>query len=165
VNDRQEEQPSKNMLTCIPQSLCGWDFRVLGASAGSAALTLNFFTEQGIISLGPNEFIVRKHGPASGHWTLERGGRTVADGRKPSAMFRSFELTGEGFHLTVRANSALTRRYDIISGGQTIGTIRPAHAFTRRAFVECPSEIPEFAQLFSFWLAAITWRRAANASS
>ena len=76
------------MLTCIPQSLCTQNFRVLGASTGSAALTFNFFTEQGSISLGQTEFTVGKHG----HWTFERDGQTAAD-----------------VHLTVKAHSALTR--------------------------------------------------------
>lgn len=150
------------MLTCIPESLCTWDFRVLGASAGSAALTFNFFTEQGSISLGHTEFIVLKHGLFSGHWTLEREGQTAADARKPSAMFRSFELSAADLHLTVKAHSAFTRCYDILSSGKTVGEIRPDHAFTRRAFIECSPDIPELAQIFSFWLAVVTWRRAAN---
>jgi hypothetical protein len=153
------------VLTCIPQSLCTWNFQILGTSAGSAELTFNFFTEQGSLSLGHMEFAVRKHGPLSGRWTLERDGQTAADAHKPSALFRRFELSSAGVHLTVKAQSAFTRGYDIFSGGRLLGTIRPAHPFTRRAFIECTSEIPELAQLFSFWLAVVTWRRAANNSS
>ncbi len=150
------------MLTCIPKSLCTWDFRVLGTSAGSAAVTFNFFTEQGTISLGAAEFAVRKHGPLSGYWTVEHEGRTVADANKPSAMFRCFELRAHGLDFTVKAQSAITRCYDILSNGQFLGTIRPVHPFTRRACIECDSKVPEIAQLFSFWLAVVTWRRAAN---
>jgi hypothetical protein len=150
------------VLTCIPQSLCTWNFRVLGTSAGSASLAFNFFTEQGSISLGHVEFTVRKHGPLSGHWTLERERQTTAEARKPRAMFRSFDLSVAGVHFTLKAESAFTRCYDILCGEQRLGTIRPAHPFTRRAFIECASEIPELAQLFSFWLAVLTWRRAAN---
>ena len=153
------------MLTCIPQSLCSRDFRVLGASAGSAAITFNFLTEQGGISLGHSEFTVRKHGPLSGHWTLERDGQTAADARKPSAMIRSFDVRVADVHFTVKAHSAFKRCYDILSGDQSVGVIRPAHAFTRRAFSECSSEVPELAQLFSFWLAALTWRRAENSTN
>lgn len=153
------------MLICIPQSLCTWDFRVLGASAGPASLTFNFFSEQGSILLGATEFAIRKHGPLSGRWTLEQGGQTVVDANKPNALFRSFELSAGAFQLTVQAQSALTRCYDIFSRGRPVGAIRPAHPFTRRAFIECASEIPELAQLFSFWLAVVTWRRAANNSA
>ncbi len=152
------------MLTCIPQSLCSWNFRVSGAHSGPAALAFNFFTKQGSISLGGIEFPVRKHGLLSGHWTLERDGATCADAKKPNAMFRSFEVRSGALQLTVKAQSAFTRCYDILADGSVVGTIRPAHPFTRRAFIECSSSVPELAQLFSFWLAVITWRRAANNS-
>jgi hypothetical protein len=153
------------MLTCIPKSLCSWDFRVSGASSGPAALAFNFFTEQGSISLGGIELRVRKHGLLSGHWTLERDGATCADAHKPNAMFRSFEVRSGPVGLTVKAHSAVTRSYDILTDGSVVGTIRPAHPFTRRAFIECSSSVPEVAQLFSFWLAVVTWRRAANNNS
>jgi hypothetical protein len=150
------------MLTCIPQSLCSWDFRVFGASAGEAGLAFNFFSEQGSISVGGRELAIRKHGPMSGHWTLELGGTVCAEARKPSAMFRSFEVRSGDAQWTVKARSAFARDYEILSGESVVGTIRPAHPFTRRSFIECSSSVPEFAQLFSFWLVAITWRRAAN---
>jgi hypothetical protein len=153
------------MLTCIPQSLCTWDFRVLGASAGAAALTFNFLTEQGTISLGSNDFTVRKHGPMSGRWTLEHENQIAAEAHKPSAMFRAFELRVQDVQVAVKAQSPFTRCYDILSGGCVVGSIRPAHAFTRRAFVDCEAGIPELAQLFAFWLAVLTWRRSANSSS
>ena len=150
------------MLTCVPQSLCLWDYRVFGTSGGPAALMFNFFTEQGSIWLGDTEFTVVKHGPTSGHWTMQHGERTLADATKPSAMFRSFELQVHDLHFTVRAQSAFTRCYDILSGDRRVGTIQPVHALTRRACIECAPEVPELAQLFAFWLAVITWRRAAN---
>ncbi len=46
--------------------------------------------------------------------------------------------------------------------GRVVGHIRPEHPFTRRARVECAADIPEPDQLFAFWLAALTWRRAAR---
>jgi hypothetical protein len=153
------------MLTCVPQSLCLWDYRVLGTSAGSAAVTFNFFTEQGTISLGDAEFTICKHGPMSGRWTLEHGGRTLAEATKPSAMFRSFELRVHDLRFTVTAQSAVTRCYDVLSGDRRLGTIRPVHPFTRRACIECAPEVPELAQLFAFWLAVVTWRRAAKNNS
>lgn len=152
------------MLTCIPQSLCSWDFRVSGASSGPAALAFNFFTEQGSISLGGIELSVRKHGPLSGYWTLERDGAACADAQKPNALFRSFEVHSGAVQLTVKAHAPVTRCYDILTRGSIVGTIRPVHPFTRRAFIDCKPTVPELAQLFSFWLAVVTWRRAANSS-
>jgi hypothetical protein len=150
------------MLTCLPQSLCNWNFRILGAPSGEAGLTFNFFTEQGTISLGGAELTVRKHGWLSGEWSLERGGETYADARKPSAMFRSFELHCGDTELTVKARSPFGRGFDLVAGGGVVGTIQPVHPFTRRATIECGDAVPELAQLFAFWLVVLTWRRAAK---
>ena len=149
-------------MTCLPVSLCSWNFQVTGAAAGPASVDFNFFSEQGEISLGPGAYTVRKHGPLSGRWTLEKDGEVFAAASKPSALFRAFDIEAGDARFTVKAQSALTRSYAILSGGRKIGVIRPAHAFTRRAFIECGPEVPELAQLFAFWLVVITWRRAAN---
>jgi hypothetical protein len=89
----------------------------------------------------------------------------VAEAHKPSAMFRSFEVSSEGMHFTVRAGSALGRGFEFAVGERIVGSIRPAHAFTRRAAIQCAGTIPEHLQLFAFWLAALTWRRSASSSS
>lgn len=153
------------MLTCTPLSFFSWDFQILGLSSGPAILAFDFLTEQGSISLGGADYSVCKHGLLSGHWTLERGGETCADAQKPSALFRSFEVRSGATLLTLKARSAFTRAYDMIVDGSAVGTIQPIHPFTRRAHIECDSRVPEIAQLFSFWLAALTWRRAAQNSS
>ena len=142
--------------------MCLWDYRIFGTANDPALLTFDFFTEQGSIQLGEARFTVRKHGPMSGHWTLEHGEHVLADATKPSAMFRSFELQVHDLHFTVRAQTAFTRCYDILCGERRIGTIQPLHPMTRRASIECSPEVPELAQLFAFWLAVITWRRAAK---
>ena len=72
------------MLLCIPQSLCSWDYRVLGVSAGEAALMFDYFTEQGGVMLGGTQFSVRKHGPFSGRWTLEQDDQAVAEANSPA---------------------------------------------------------------------------------
>lgn len=148
------------MLTCLPKSLCSWDYRILGAEAGPAELTFNWFSEQGTIRLGGDEFEVVKHGPLSGHWTLENGGQVFASALKPNAFFRAYELSMAGADFTVQPQSAFTRRFDIVFAGQVVGNIRPAHLFTRRAYIEGNAQVPELVQLFAFWLVAIAWRRA-----
>ena len=79
-------------LTCLPLSICSWNFRVLGTPVDSATVEFDPFFENGSITLGTMIFQVRKHGPLSGQWTLEREGRVHADARKPNAFFRAFEV-------------------------------------------------------------------------
>ena len=153
------------MLTCLPNGLCSWDYRVLGTSDGSSALTFDFFREQGSITIGSTEYTVRKHGPFSGQWSLEHNGLVEYDAKKPNALFRSFDIRIGDIVLLLKAQSAFTRTYDIFLKQQSVGVIRPDHAFTRRASIMCNSVVPELAQLFSFWLVVMTWRRARNNNS
>lgn len=153
------------MIECLPRSLCSWDFTAEGLSSGCAAVEYDWFTEQGRIGGAGMDYEIRKHGVFSGRWTLEQTGVVVAEAHKTSAMFRTFEIASQQAHFTVRAESALTRAFDIMLGGQVVGDIRPAHAFTRRAVIRCSDMIPEHLQLFSFWLVALTWRRSARNNS
>jgi hypothetical protein len=111
------------------------------------------------------DYDIRKHGVFSGRWTLEQAGMVVAESHKTSAMFRTFEIAGQQALFTVQAESALTRAFEIMLGGQVVGDIRPAHAFTRRVTIRCSDMIPEHLQLFFFCLVALTWRRRARNNS
>jgi hypothetical protein len=153
------------MIHLVPRSLCSWDFSATGLSSGTASVEYNWASEQGRILAAPASYEIRKHGVFSGHWTLEHAGSVVAEAHKPSAMFRSFEVTDGGTRLTIRAESALSRVFEIEAAQRVIGRVRPDHAFTRRSTLDCPDSVPEHIQLFAFWLAALTWRRAANNNS
>ncbi|MCB1224969.1 MAG: hypothetical protein KDK99_04085 [Verrucomicrobiales bacterium] len=153
------------MIECQPKSLCSWDFTANGLSSGPAAVEYDWLIEQGRIITGHMAYDVRKHGVFSGQWTLERAGEVVADARKTSAMFRSFEIAGAGVGFTVRAVSAMTRVFEITMSDQVVGRVSPVHAFTRRATIFCSDAIPQHLQLFAFWLAVITWRRAGSNNS
>ncbi len=152
------------MIECLPASLCSWNFVVRGFSSGPATVKYDWFSEQGRIDFGGVEYDIRKHGMFSGRWTLERAAVVVAEAHKPSAMFRAFEIRSESVHLLLKAETPFTRAFHLSMGGRTVGSIRPAHAFTRRATIECSGSIPEHVQLFAFWLVGLSWRRSANSS-
>lgn len=153
------------MLTCLPQSLCSWNFRVTGGPSGEAVVSFNLFSEQGTITLAGAELTVRKLGWMSGQWALERNGETYATAQKPNVLFRSFDLQCGDSQVTVKAQSPFSRCFDILKAGVVVGAIRPVHLFTRRATVECSDSVPELAQLFAFWLVVLTWRRQAKNSN
>jgi hypothetical protein len=150
------------MLTCLPRSICSWDFRIRGTTGGEAILTFNWFTEQGTISWNGTEFEVVKHGPFSGHWTLESPQGVVTKAQKTSAFTRTFELESESGLITLQARSVFTRAFELLQTGNSVGTIVPMHAFTRRATIQCTDQVDELTQLFAFWLVVITWKRAAK---
>lgn len=117
--------------------------------------------------IGDFEYEIQKQGMFSGRWTCEQGGQLMADAEKPSAMFRTYEITsdGAGLSLVLKAESAFKRSFEILRGQEVVGRISPIHAFTRRATIQCSSAVPEQLQLFSFWLVGLAWKRAANRHS
>jgi hypothetical protein len=153
------------MLTCLPMSWCSGDYRISGAVAGPGTAAFNWGSEQGEVSLGSETCTVCKQGLMSGIWTLDLGGRVIARAQKPSAMFRQFEIVCEGRSFDLRAASVFTRDFVLSENGRQCGAIQAMHAFTRRATVQCRENVPEWVQLFAFWLVALMWRRAANSSS
>ncbi len=149
------------MLTCLPRSICSWNFLIRGTTGGEAALTFNWFTEQGTIDWNGTEYEVVKHGPFSGHWTLEGPDGVVIEAQKTSAFTRTFELDCESGLVTLQAQSVFTRVFELLQSSDVVGTIQPMHMFTRRATIDCDEGVDEPTQLFAFWLVVITWKRAA----
>jgi hypothetical protein len=153
------------MIHCKPKGLCSWDF-FLDGEAHHASLEFNWLGEQGTITADEEPFEVRKHGMLSGYWTLNHGGGTVASAQKSSPFTRTFEVQTADASLLLRAESAFGRSFCVEHSEEVIATIRPDHAFTRRATIETLAQKWDFPTLcFAFWLVVLTWRRAASSSS
>ncbi|HEX5053731.1 MAG TPA: hypothetical protein VFZ65_18265 [Planctomycetota bacterium] len=150
------------MIRCTPRGLFSWTFDLEG-EGHRATTECNFFGEQGTIVADGVSFTVTKHGLGSGHWTLERGREVVVDAQKTSPLTRTFELRSPMGALVLRAESAFCRTFLLERGGALAATIRPEHMFTRRSTIETRAEDLDWPTLcVSFWLAALTWRRAAR---
>ena len=145
------------MLTCLPLGFCSWNYRVQGATQ-EAILTFDWLTEQGALHLGARECRIVKHGWTSGRWTLEDDTGVLAEAQKLSAFSRTMEIRAGEYTLTARGKM-FSRQFTLESGGQSIGLVAPMHMFTRRARVECGTDVPEMVQLFTFWLVALMWKR------
>lgn len=148
------------MLICTPRSFLSKQFDVHDGRGERGEVGFRIATEQGEISWAGHTYEVRKHGPASGYWTLEDGDEILADAQKPSAFRRNVLVENAELKLELVPQSPLRRAFDVLENGRTIGSIQPAHAFTRRAFLEFGPAIPVHVQLFCFWMVALLWRRA-----
>ncbi|RBP44660.1 hypothetical protein DES53_104482 [Roseimicrobium gellanilyticum] len=152
------------LLTCLPKSFFSGDYRVLGTSVGDAEVQFGACAQPSRICLGQDALAARMHGWLMGRWTLEKeGGGVCVEARQPRLLRRTFELHGEGGDFTLCGLSAFRCRYDLFSGDERVGSIWPAHAFTKRAYIDCDTAVPEYTQLFAFWIAALTWRSAGAA--
>lgn len=153
------------MLICNPKSFFSWSFEITGSTRGAASVDFDIFGESGTITHAETPYRVQKQGWLSGTWSVSSGSEVLATAVKPSAWTRAFEISSMDTPLLVKAGSPLGRSYEMISGGRVIGTISPTHPFTRRSTIACEDQIPELIQLFSFWLAVMTWRRSRQANS
>lgn len=94
---------------------------------------------------------------------MEQAEVVKVEARQPRLLYRVYELkTAEGDYV-LRAKSAFRSSYELLRDNAVVGSIWTAHAFTKRAYIKCEQSVPEWTQLFAFWLAALTWRDAANA--
>ena len=152
------------MLTCLPQSLCSWNFRVLDSVAKIGTITTRFLTEEGSIQLHNQEWTIRKPNFLTGQWNLEREGAIIGRAQKQTVFRRTFEIEYENTLWLLKAKSAFGRGFEVLRHDKVIGRIEPVHAFTRRSKIDCAEALPLPAQLFCFWLAMITWRRAQNSN-
>ena len=102
----------------------------------------------------------------SGHWTLERAGQEVASAQKTTAFGRTFEMQTPMGSLSLSAAYPIGRTFRLERSGNALAMISPVHPFTRRASIQTITKDYDFPIIsFSFWLAALTWRRAAAQSS
>jgi hypothetical protein len=86
--------------------------------------------------------------------------------QKSTAFTRTFELKESSGDFVLRAESAFGRSFRLEHSGDVIATMIPDHLFTRRASIEILTQKWDFTTVsFSFWLVALTWRRAAQSSS
>ncbi len=154
------------MIRCKPKGLCSWNF-LLDGEGRQASLAFNWWSEQGEIIVDHTPFEVCKQGVLSGQWTLGHDGKQVATAQKASIFTRTFEIQDAQGPLLLRAIAPLSRGFHVERPDDVpdnvIATIAPDHVFTRRATIETHTEDYDFTTLaFSFWLAVLTWRRAAQ---
>jgi hypothetical protein len=153
------------MIRCKPKGLCSWDF-FLDGEGHHGSVEFNWLGEQGAIIADGIPFEVCKHGLFFGHWTLDRNREPVASAQKANLFTRTFEIQHNQESLSLCAAFAFGRSFCLQHSERVIATIRPDHAFTRRATIETFAQTEDFPTLcFAFWLVVLTWRRAASASS
>lgn len=150
---------SPSLIRCIPKSIYSYDLNFEGDEC-RAELEFDYIVEQGTIKIDQNTFKVNKHGPLSGHWTLEIEGRVEASAKKSNIFTRSFEIQDSAADLSLRAISPFGRSFCIEEAGLEIATISPDLPFTSRITIQLgakPMEVTTIA--FCFWLVVLMWRR------
>ncbi len=162
---RHNVRSTKTNLEIIPHSWFSWDFRVLENGVERAVIDKSWVRERGTFVIDGETYTVGRTSVLRGTFALECGGRVVADARKPSVFFRSFEIAAGTDRYTLRAASIFRREFLLLRQGKVVGAISPVSMFGRHAEVTLPEEIQLPVQLFIVFLVLVLWKRAARRNS
>jgi hypothetical protein len=153
------------VIECRPKGFLSRSYALEGDGC-QATLKTDWLTEQGEILIDGKQFIIRKHGVFSGHWSLEVDGQEYASAKKNTLFKRTFDISGPMGELRLVAESMFTRCFRLESMGEKIATMRPNHMFTRHARIEIgAADFDDMTISFAFWLVLISWRRSQGSNS
>ena len=148
-------------LQVLPKRWGSQDLSVMGESGPLADIDLSWWREQAVLTIEGKPYRAYREGLASGDFILESAGSVVARAEKPSAWRRTLLIRHDGREYTLQAAAAFRREFVLLAGSRQIGTLAPKGAFTRKAAVDLPDELPLPVRVFIIWLVAILWKRDA----
>lgn len=152
------------MLRAIPKGWFSSDYTVFENDLAVADIDLSFLSESSEIRIKEGIYKAYRQGWMSGAFVIESAGSILARAEKPSALYRSFTVEWGDRTYTLEAESAVLRKFVLLEGGREIGSIHPDHAFTSRAMIELPEDIPLSVRIFMFWLVVILWKRDSDSA-
>lgn len=153
------------MLRASPDSWLSWQFSIFDENKAIAKIDIAWVREAGTLHLQGTDYRVYREKLLSGAFILEKDGTVIARAEKPSALTRSFKVTCDGRNFVLEAESAFLRAFVLRENEQTIGTIKPEHAFTRNAVVDLPADMALPVRIFMIWLTFILWKRDADSAT
>lgn len=152
------------MLRAEPQHWYSWDYTVYADGTPIADLDLALARETAEVSIGEEVCTFARERRLGGAFLLEIDGTPLVEARKPSALYRTFEVIYYERQYTLRAVSALKRTFVLQQADETLGTIYPDHVFSRKMTVDLPEEMPLALRVFIAWLVILMWKRQASYS-
>lgn len=147
------------MLRAVPDGWLSWNFTIFDEHRTIAKIDLAWMREAGELHLEGSNYRVCREGLLSGSFVIEKEGLVLARAEKPSTLIRSYKVHYNNKSFILEAASALQRKFVLREGGQTIGSVRPEGAFTKKAIIDLPEDIAMPVRIFMVWLTLIMWKR------
>lgn len=147
------------MLSAVPNGWFSRDFTIFDDHKAIAKIDLAWVRESGELYLDGSTYRVCREGLLSGFFVIEKEGRALARAEKPNALIRAFKVEYNNKSYVLEAESVLRREFVLREGVQTIGSVRPENAFTKKAIINLPAEIALPVRIFMVWLTLIMWKR------
>ena len=149
----------QNQLTCIPQGLCSWNYRITGTQDESGVVELYGFGETGMFEADETRLFIAELSGQKGKWTVSNGtGEVLSAARIPDFKWDTEIVSPDGKFTLERIG--MTRGMKL-SGPGVSCEISPAHAFTRRVKITGRWDDLRIV-VFAMWLVNMTWKRDAQ---
>ncbi len=147
------------MLSAVPKSWFSRDYEFIANGAVVAKIDLSIFRERGTLTIHGQDFEFGRESLWAGTFFLRRAGATVVTAKKPSVFRRELQVKFGGRAFSLVVASFFGRRFLLREGGREVGSVAPAHMFTRKAIVDLPESLPLEVQVFMAWLVINIWQR------
>ena len=147
------------MMQIVPTRWYSSDFSVMDEGRPVAGIDVSWWREKAVLTIQGRPYSVYREGLMSGAFVLEHAGTVLARAEKPSVFRRTFLVHYAGREYTLRAKSALRRRFLLLDGSRQVGALAPDSIFARRAAVDLPDEWPFPVRVFIIWLTVILLMR------
>ena len=146
------------MITSKPISLFSWTFELSDADGYIATIQPSLFREKAQLDVRGELYDVWREGVMHGRFILSYGGREAASAEKPSAFQRRFLIQSGTRRFTLKAESVFGRAFLLMEDDRFIGSVRPRHLFSRRAYVDFPEDIDLSVRVFLFALVLTSFK-------
>lgn len=147
------------MLKAVPCSWFSWNFTVFNDGEAVARIDSAWMREAGKLIVNGSDYRVYREGLLTGAFVLEKDGEVISRAVKPDILFRTYKVEACGSIYTIEAESPFGRKFLLKRDDQTLGSVQPENAFSRRAEINLPGDLDLAVRIFMAWLILILWKR------
>ncbi len=151
------------MIEAIPTGLISWDYDLVSGGVVLGSLEVGWFYERGRFATDAGACEIYRDG-FLGPWVLEDHGAVLARATKRDPFTRVFHVETDARRLELRG-VILSSSLELHDGDRLAGRIERQGWLTYRADVDLPDDLPLPVRAFLFFLAVVTWKRAAGAAA
>jgi hypothetical protein len=158
-------QGASCMLKALPKNWFSSTYLLFEHDKPISSFAMSYFSESTNIQVDNESYKASRASLFSGDFSLRSAGGVLVRAVKPSVWSRSFDIEYDNRKYTLTAEKPVYRKFILWEDNKMIGSIYPDHAFTVKASIDLPENIPLAVRIFMFWLVAILWKRDTDSSA
>ncbi|HEY4232154.1 MAG TPA: hypothetical protein VGM76_01895 [Lacipirellulaceae bacterium] len=153
-----------NQWEIVPRGLFSRHYDLFRDGEVVVSLQMAMFREACEFTIAGHDFAIRHTSVWKDTFQLLIGDKSVCEVKR-AFWSRRFELAAIDQSWVLQRPGFLSRGYQLISGENEVGTIRPAGWFTRRRFANFVEDVPPPVQVLAIFLVLIVSQRQHRHSS